>query len=144
SERGTNGSQRKPWQEVLDLEYQPLLENGTEKLSKLPIGYKVLPCQWVLAVKYNADGLGFVRCNIEYCIYVQKVGEHWIIVVVYVDDLTILSQDMRLINHLKFDLLSRFTMKDVGDIHYILKMEVRRNREKRTMSISQQSYVNEL
>ncbi|OWZ17953.1 Integrase, catalytic core protein, partial [Phytophthora megakarya] len=44
------------WQEALDLEYQPLLENGTWKLTKLPIGYKALPCHWVLVVKYNADG----------------------------------------------------------------------------------------
>ncbi|OWZ14854.1 putative mitochondrial protein [Phytophthora megakarya] len=59
-------------------------------------------------------GLGFVRYNKEYCIYVQKMGEHWIIVVVYVDDLTIMSKDMRPINQLKSDLSSRFKMNDLG------------------------------
>ncbi|OWZ00378.1 Integrase, catalytic core protein [Phytophthora megakarya] len=92
---------------------------------------------------YQPPGTWFYRCNKEYCIYVQNVGKHWIVLVVYVDDLTIMSKDMRLINQLKSDLSSRFKMKDLVDIHYILKMEVRRNREKGTMTISQHSYINE-
>jgi hypothetical protein len=252
-----SGPHKTRWREALDLEYQSLLENGTSKLTRLPGGQKALPCHWVLALKYNADGslerfkarlvaqgnhqefgvncddvyapvarfeslrlvlairtildchihqmdvhtaflngsmegeqsvfmhqppgyklagheglvcelkksiyglkqapkiwyrvlhkfftnLGFVRCNKEYCIYVQKVGDHWIIVVVYVDDLTIMSRDIRLINQLKGDLSARFKMKDLGDIHYILKMEVRRNRAENIMTISQHNYVNEL
>ncbi|KAE9307873.1 hypothetical protein PR003_g20891 [Phytophthora rubi] len=35
-------------------------------------------------------------------------------------------------------------MKDLGDIHYILKMEVHRNRAQRTMMISQRKYIAEL
>uniref|UniRef100_H3G7D5 Reverse transcriptase Ty1/copia-type domain-containing protein n=1 Tax=Phytophthora ramorum TaxID=164328 RepID=H3G7D5_PHYRM len=37
-------------------EYQSLLENRTWKLTCLPPSQKALPCHWVLAVKYNADG----------------------------------------------------------------------------------------
>ncbi|OWZ04384.1 Gag-pol Polyprotein [Phytophthora megakarya] len=107
-------------------------------------GLKHAPKIWYNVLHKFFTGLGFVRCNTQYCIYVQKVGEHWIIVVVYVDDLTIMSKDMRLINQLKSDLSSRFKMKDLGDIHYILKMEVRRNRKKRTMTISQHCYINDL
>ncbi|OWY93553.1 Gag-pol Polyprotein [Phytophthora megakarya] len=50
---------------------------------------------------------------------------------------------MRLINKLKAELSNRFRMKDLGDIHYILKMEVRRNREQRVMTISQRKYIAE-
>ncbi|KAJ8577780.1 hypothetical protein ON010_g1426 [Phytophthora cinnamomi] len=32
-------------------------------------------------------------------------------------------------------------MKDLGDIHYILKMEVHRNRNQRVMMISQHKYI---
>ncbi|OWZ05093.1 polyprotein [Phytophthora megakarya] len=48
---------------------------------------------------------------------------------VYVDDLAIISRNMRLINKLKAELSNRFKIKVLGDIHYILKTEVRRNRE---------------
>ncbi|GMF37173.1 unnamed protein product [Phytophthora fragariaefolia] len=50
------GVHRKQWRQALDLEYQSLLENGTWKLTGLPSGHKALPCHWVLAIKYNADG----------------------------------------------------------------------------------------
>ncbi|GMF48156.1 unnamed protein product [Phytophthora fragariaefolia] len=133
------GAHRKRWRQALDLEYQSLLENGTWKLTSLRYGHKALPCHWVLAIN-----LGFVRCNKEYCIYVQNVGKSWIIVVVYVDDLAIISKVMRLINQLNRDLSARFKMRDLGEIHYILKMEVRRNRKDKTMTISQHKYIKEL
>jgi hypothetical protein len=65
------------------------------------------------------------------CLYLRtksgrRMGHHFI--VVYVDDLTIILKRMRLINTVKVDLSIIFKMKDLGDIHYILKMEVRRNR----------------
>ncbi|GMF64036.1 unnamed protein product [Phytophthora fragariaefolia] len=88
--------------------------------------------------------MGFARCNKEYCIYVQKVGVDWIIIVVYGDDLTIMSKSLNLINNIKRELCMRFKMKDLGDIHYILKMEVRRNRENKTMSISQHQHILDL
>ncbi|GMF32457.1 unnamed protein product [Phytophthora fragariaefolia] len=51
---------------------------------------------------------------------------------------------MRLTNQLKRDLPARFKMKGLGDIHYILKMEVRRNRKDDTTTISQHKYIKEL
>ncbi|GMF58873.1 unnamed protein product [Phytophthora fragariaefolia] len=45
---------------------------------------------------------------------------------------------------LKAELSNRFKMKDLGDIHYILKMEVHRNRDQRVMMISQRKYIAEL
>ncbi|POM80566.1 Integrase catalytic core protein [Phytophthora palmivora] len=88
--------------------------------------------------------MGFVRCNKEYCIYVQNVGVEWVIMVIYVDDLTIMSKSMRLINKIKAELSMRFKMKDLGNISYILKMEIIRNRVDKTMSISQHRYISEL
>jgi hypothetical protein len=60
------------------------------------------------------------------------------------DDLTIMSRDINLINNLKGEHSRRFKMKDLGDIHYILKMEVRRDRARRAMTISQRQYTNNL
>ncbi|KAJ8509101.1 hypothetical protein ON010_g18802 [Phytophthora cinnamomi] len=114
------------------------------KHKKSIYGLKQAPKYWYKVLHKFFTNLGFVRCSKEYCIYVQKVGESWIIVVVYVDDLTIMSKDIELISKLKQDLSGRFKMKDLEDIHYILKMEVRRNRKNRTMTISQHKYIDEL
>ncbi|GMF45431.1 unnamed protein product [Phytophthora fragariaefolia] len=85
--------------------------------------------------------MGFTRCHKAFCIDVQKVGVEWLIVVIYVDALTIMSRNMSLINRLKAELSNRFKLKDLGDI---LKMEVHRNRHQRVMMISQRKYIAEL
>ncbi|OWZ21845.1 LOW QUALITY PROTEIN: Integrase, catalytic core protein [Phytophthora megakarya] len=114
------------------------------ELQKSIYGLKQAPRIWYRVLHSFLTEMGFARCHKEFCIYVQKVGENWLIVVVYVDDLTIMSKDMSLINQLKAELSNRFKMKDLGDIHYILKMEVARNREQRVMTISQRKYIAEL
>ncbi|GMF16671.1 unnamed protein product [Phytophthora fragariaefolia] len=45
---------------------------------------------------------------------------------------------------LKAELSKRFKMKDLEDIHYILKLEVHRLRDQRVMMISQRKYIAEL
>ncbi|OWZ16992.1 Integrase, catalytic core protein [Phytophthora megakarya] len=193
SERGTKRAKKETVQEALDLEYQSLLEHGTWKFTKLPIGYKALPCHWVLAVKYNDNGsierfrvilvaqgnhqeFG-VNCDEVYAPVARFGSLRLVLAIGTILDCHIHQMDVHMAflngsmdgeqkvylyqppgicgrpdDYVKghetdqstFDLLSRFTMKDVGDIHYILKMEVRRNREKRAMTISQHSYINDL
>jgi hypothetical protein len=87
--------------------------------------------------------MGFVRCH--KVVYLRtKEGDEWLIVVVYVDDLTIMSHDISLITKLKVELSKRFKMEDLGDIHYILKMEVQRNRDQRVVMIPQRKYIADL
>jgi hypothetical protein len=114
------------------------------ELKKSIYGLKQAPRIWYRVLHDFLTSMGFVRCYKEYCIYVQKVGVEWIIIVVYVDDLTIMSHSMTLINNLKREMSLRFKMKDLGDIHYILKMEVTRDRARRLMTISQRQYINDL
>ena len=66
------------------------------------------------------------------------------IIVVYVDDLTIASSCMSQMQKLKDALSSEFKMKDLGDIKYLLKIEVSRDRENQLMKLSQRKYVADL
>ncbi|GMF32064.1 unnamed protein product [Phytophthora fragariaefolia] len=119
-------------------------ENLVCELLKSIYGLKQAPRIWYRVLHTVLLSMGFTRCHKEFCIYVQKAGVEWLIVVVYVDDLTIMSRNTSLINRLKVELSKRFKLKDLGDIHYILKMEVRRNRDQRVMMISQRKYIAEL
>ena len=116
-------------------------------LDKSIYGLKQAPRIWYLLMNEFLSSLGFERCKHEYCLYVKRVGDdpdEWIIVVVYVDDLTIMSKNMDMINTLKEELSKRFQMKDLGDINYILKIEVTRNRESKTLQMSQRKYIKDL
>ncbi|POM69384.1 LOW QUALITY PROTEIN: Integrase catalytic core protein [Phytophthora palmivora] len=103
------------------------------ELQKSIYGLKQAPRIWYRVLHHK-----------EFCIYVQNVGEEWLIVVVSVDDLTIMSRNMRLIHRMKAELSNRFKNEDIGDIHYILKMELQHNREQRVMMVSQRKYIVEL
>ncbi|KAF0702658.1 hypothetical protein AaE_015796 [Aphanomyces astaci] len=117
------------------------------QLVKSIYGLKQAPRIWYNLLHKFLTSIGFERCNKEYCLYVQKVGDSnddWLIVVVYVDDLTIVSRNAQLVKNLQVELNKRFKMQDLGDLHYILKMEVKRNRVDKTMSLSQTKYIHDL
>ena len=44
--------------------------------------------------------------------------------VLYVDDLVITGADLAKIDHVKFQLLASLEMKDLGDLHFFLAIEV--------------------
>ena len=44
------------WQEVMNKEFQALLDNHTWDIVSLPNGKKPIACKWVYKVKFKADG----------------------------------------------------------------------------------------
>ena len=57
-------------------------------------------------------------------------GNEMIIIVVHVDDLTIMTSSMDLMERVKMVLKKKFKISDMGEIHWILGFEVKQNREK--------------
>ena len=63
------------------------------------------------------------------------------IVIIYVDDLVILSSDMDMINELKVGFERKFKMSDLGELHFSLGVHFERDRRSRTITMHQQSYI---
>ncbi|POM79718.1 Gag-pol Polyprotein [Phytophthora palmivora] len=96
------------------------------KLKKSLYGLKPAPRIWVLSVQ---KGVLFVP---------SKVG---VLICVYADDITIAASSMILMQKVKAQLASRFTMKDLGDVHYLLKMEIKSDRTNKILSMSHNKYI---
>jgi hypothetical protein len=62
-------------------------------------------------------------------VYVKQVGDVKFFIVVYVDDLILVCNDQNKLLHIKEDLSQKFEMKDLGELHFFLGMEVERNRD---------------
>ena len=60
----------------------------------------------------------------------------------YVDDLIITSSAYKLIEEIKIQLSQEFEMKDLGELHYCLEIEVWR--EPRKTLITQSKYIKEI
>jgi len=86
-------------------------------------------------------GLKMKRCEVDQAAFYWREGEDLIQIVVHVDDLTIITSSMMLMEKVKSVLKKDFKISDMGEIHWILGFEVKRNREKRTLSLSQALYI---
>ena len=67
---------------------------------------------------------GFSKCRFDPNVYTKKVGNHLIILGLYVDDLILTGNDPKLITHVKSSLKKFFEMLDLGNLHYFLGIQV--------------------
>ena len=85
--------------------------------------------------------MGFVRSRDDHCVYSKKVGNRFIYVVLYVDDMLLVGNNMDVIKEVKSQLSSKFDMKYIGVANFILGMEVKRDRANRKLLLNSRKYV---
>ena len=71
--------------------------------------------------------LGFVRSKVNHYVYYKQIGEHFIYIVLYVDDMLLVGNNMEVIKEMKMQLSSKFDMKDLGVSNLIMGIEIKRN-----------------
>jgi hypothetical protein len=111
------------------------------KLKKSLYGLKQSPRMWYQKFDTYILGLGFVRSRVDHCVYSKQVGNHFIYVVLYVDDMLLVGNNMDVIKEVKSQLSSKFDMKDLGAANFILGMEIKRDRANRKLWLNQRKYV---
>ena len=82
------------------------------KLKKSLYGLKQSPRMRYQKFDTYIQGLGFVRSKVDQCVYYKQVSEHFIYVVLYVDDMLLVGNNMEVIKEVKLQLSSKFNMKD--------------------------------
>jgi hypothetical protein len=111
------------------------------KLNKSLYGMKQSPRMWYQNFDTYILGLGFVRSMDDHCVYSKQVGNHFIYVVLYVDDMLLVGNNMDVIKEVKSQLSSKFYMKDLGVANFILGMEMKRDRVNRKLWLNKRKYV---
>ncbi|KAL0318263.1 UNVERIFIED_CONTAM: Retrovirus-related Pol polyprotein from transposon TNT 1-94 [Sesamum calycinum] len=72
----------------------------------------------------------------------QKVsGSSVLFLVLYVDDILLIGNDIKMLGDTKAWLSTQFSMKDLGEASYILGIKIFRDRSKRILGMTQNSYV---
>ena len=120
--------------------------NHVCKLKKSIYGLKQSSRCWNSTLDEYLKSVGYHKSSADGCIYVKSVKEadghiSFVILGVYVDDIIPVSSDPALLKAEKAALCERFEMIDQGEIHYLLGMSIKRDRESRTLMISQPNYV---
>ena len=88
--------------------------------------------------------MGFKRCDVDQAVFYRKQGTALIIVLVHVDDCTITGTSITLILRFKIEIAKYVTITDLGELRWILGIEVKRVFERRTIHLSQRSYIDSM
>ena len=68
--------------------------------------------------------------------YAKRSKRSFHILSLYVDDILLAENDMKLIVATKKCLSSNFEMKDMGEANYVLRVKILRDRSKRLLGLS--------
>ncbi|XP_016512829.1 putative mitochondrial protein AtMg00810 isoform X1 [Nicotiana tabacum] len=86
--------------------------------------------------------MGFVQSHYDYSLFTQRVGGDLIVILVYVDDLLVTGNNVKLIYQVRTDLQARFKMKDLGELKFFLGIDFCRSKE--GILMNQRKYALEL
>lgn len=86
--------------------------------------------------------VNFKRSEVDDNLYIKKVGNKMVVIILYVDDLIITGNNENLISQFKVELKNGFEMIDLGILHYYLGIEVQQ--EEHRVFISQTKYATEM
>jgi len=109
------------------------------KLDKALYGLKQAPRAWYACLCGKLESLGFVPSKGDTSLSYYRKGQHVIFVLVYVDDIVVANSSKKTTNALLKDLERDFALKDLGDLHYFLGIEVKRSRD--GLILSQERYA---
>ena len=111
------------------------------KLNKSLYGSKQAGRAWNKKMDVALVELGFHALHSDCCVYIKRAASTVVFVLVYVDDLLLVTNDTTELKATKAALSGRFDMKDMGEAHFILGVQIRRDRARRQLYLSQQEYV---
>jgi transposase InsO family protein len=106
------------------------------KLNKSIYGLKQASRQWYIKFSKVIVTFGFTENIVDQCVYLKESGSKFIILMLYVDDILLATNDMKLLSETKQFLTSHFDMKDMGEAAQVLGIEIRRDRAKGFLGLS--------
>lgn len=113
------------------------------RLKRALYGLKQAGREWHKKLHKTLCGMGFtrVRCEHSVWVYNRENDKSRVMVPVFVDDITIAGKDMARIQELISRLKDHFKLRDLGETSYLLGVKVERNREDRSLTLSQHQYI---
>lgn len=114
------------------------------RLRKSLYGLKQASREWYKTIRAEFEALGFERSGSDHSIFVKTANNSILIIALYVDDMLIAGNDRATIDAFKTTLSERFEMTDLGNARWMLGMEIRRDRARRILSISQEQYIEKI
>jgi hypothetical protein len=116
--------------------------NQVCKLKKSLYGLKQASRKWYEKLSNLLTTEGYTQSISDYSLFTKKFDQHFIAILVYVDDIIITGTSLTEIDRVKHILDTNFKIKDLGQLKYFLGLEVAHS--KQGITISQRKYCLDL
>jgi hypothetical protein len=114
------------------------------KLQRSIYGLKQASRSWNIRFDVVVKGFGFIKNEEEPCVYKRAIGSTLVFLVLYVDDILLIGNDISMLEAVKTSLKKSFSMKDLGEAAYVLGIKIYRDRSKRLIGLSQDTYIDKI
>ena len=112
------------------------------RLDKAIYGLKQAPRAWYARLSSKLIDLGFKASKSDTSLFIYQRSGIVIYMLIYVDDIIVTSSSSEAVTALLHDLRKDFALKDLGNLHYFLGIEVQR--DKQELLLSQEKYAQEI
>ena len=85
--------------------------------------------------------MGFIQCNVNQAMFFKCRGDDLTIVTVHVNDCTVTTTITTLVIKFKMALCEHVKVMDLGELHWLLGIEIKRDCTHHTIHLSQCSYI---
>jgi hypothetical protein len=120
----------------------PNAPNYICKLDKALYGLKQAPRAWYSRLSTKLCDLGFVPSKTDTSLFLFNKEGITIFLLIYVDDIIVTSSSDYAIYALLRDLNKNFAIKDLGDLHYFLGIEV--TKKQNDLLLTQEKFAKDL
>ena len=112
------------------------------KLTKSLYGLKQASRQWFSKLSTTIISHGFIQSRFDYCMFTRVQVNVIVVILIYVDDILVASNNLQEIKDFKVFLHEQFKLKALGPPKYFLGLEVART--SKGISLCQRKYTLDL
>lgn len=112
------------------------------KLKKAIYGLKQTPRAWYTELTRYLVSVGFQRSRSDTSLFIYQQSGCTVYLLIYVDDIIVTGHGTTIVDKFISRLAQRFSIKDLGTLHYFLGIEVAPSQG--GLYLSQQKYVTDL
>lgn len=114
------------------------------KILKSLYGLKQAPRNWYNLLRETIKSMGYQQCVLDPCLFVQKgSGDHLNMILVYVDDIIVLSDDDNHVAEVINKFNTQYAMQDLGDLQHYLGLTIEK-RDDGKIKLHQTAYAKDV
>jgi Reverse transcriptase (RNA-dependent DNA polymerase) len=114
------------------------------RLVKAVYGMKQGGQMWYQDICATLEEMGYTHLESDHAVFIRVRDGTFSIIALYVDNISMASNDLNAIEQDKVKLKQKYQMTDLGDISWILSMRITHDCKKGTIAVSQQQYTEDV